>query len=246
MQTNEYHRLAKIENSHWWYKSLHRLLLETIKNLFKSTKKIKILDAGCGTGGFTNQLLLFGQVTGLDISPLALDLAKKKYPKIKFIKSSVNKLSFNKNLFDLVTSISVLYHRQVNDLKALKEIYRVLKPKGYIIIVLPAFSWAYSHHDQAVHGKKRYTLSQATSLLKKSGFKITYARYLFSFLFPIFLIKRMIEKLTPTSKTVSDLTLPHKLMNSLFYWFCRLEWLIANRYFRLPFGSSIIIVAQKA
>jgi len=244
MQPDEYHRLTKIENSHWWYRSLHHLLLNIVQSL-SLPKSSQILDAGCGTGGFTNELSSLGQVTGLDISPLALGLAKKKYPKIRFIKSSVNKLPFNKNLFDLVTSISVLYHRQVDDSKALREICRVLRPKGYIIIILPAFSWAYSNHDQAVHGKKRYTLSQAINILKKSGFKVTHARYLFSFLFPIFLIKRIIEKFIPSSKNISDLTSPHKLMNSLFYWFCRLEWLITNRCFKLPFGSSLIIVAQK-
>lgn len=46
----EYIKMAKAERNHWWYRNLHYLVLDTIKNRF-SRRDIAIIDAGCGTGG---------------------------------------------------------------------------------------------------------------------------------------------------------------------------------------------------
>lgn len=240
MEVAEYHRLVKLEDSHWWYRSLHGLLLSRLTGY--QCPGMSILDAGCGTGRFTAKLSQFGKVIGLDISPLALRLVKLKSN--YFLRGSVNSLPFKSKQFELVTCISVLYHRRVNDTGAIAEIARVLKIKGRALIIMPAFSWAYSHHDDTVHTRRRYTLAEARQLVQSAGMRVVSSHYIYSFLFPLFILKRFLETVVVKTNQVSDLIMPHPVVNMIFESVCRLEWKLPQ-WARLPFGSSILLIASK-
>lgn len=228
---------------------MHELVINFCKRWYKGStlgfprlNLIKILDAGCGSGGLTKKLERFGEVIGLDVSPLALKFAKKR--KLKLIEGSVNSLPFSDECFDLAVSASVIYHRLVDEDKAINEFYRVLKSKGKIILILPAFSWVYGSHDEAVHTRRRYTLSEAMRLMKSGGFRVTENRYIFSFLFPVFVVKRLAEKIIPSREIISDLENMPGFMNSFLFWLCRVEWRLGN-FLKLPFGSSLLVVGEK-
>lgn len=105
---------------------------EIHKTIPKDVKTI--LDVGCGNGSFLNFLLKINKYTkliGLDFSEEAL-----KHVKTEKIKGNCSNLPFNKNEFDLVTSLEVLEHLPYNDFKStVSEIQRV--SKKYIIITVP-------------------------------------------------------------------------------------------------------------
>lgn len=245
MEITEYARLNKIEEKHWWYRAMHELVDNLCQSLtfVKHKSDSNILDAGCGTGGLTKKLQKFGKVTGLDISPVALTSAKEK--KLLLVEGSVNNLPFRQQSFDLIISVSVLYHQKVNDVTAINEFYKVLKAKGKLLLILPAFSWAEGNHDKLVATKKRYTLPEMKSMLKNSGFEIVEGRYIFSFLFPLFILKRFIEKIFPSVNKISDLSVPPKLVNYLLIWICRFEWNL-GKLLKFPVGSSLLIIGEKA
>jgi SAM-dependent methyltransferase len=239
MDIREYHRLAKVEDSHWWYRSVHRLVTNEVN---KGWTLSRILDAGCGTGGLTEQLSGLGSTVGIDISDLALRL--KPHSGAKYINGSVNSIPFAENSFDLITCISVFYHRRVSDLKAASQIFRVLNNGGRAIFIMPAFQWAFGNHDESVHAAKRYSMSEAKALWEKTGFKILKARYIFGILFPEFVLKRLLDKMGVTWNRVSDLQELPKRLNGVLELVTRFEnWL--SKWIRLPFGSSIYIVVQK-
>jgi len=248
MDIKEYYRLAKVEDSHWWYRSVHRLVIHevnkgwTLSPQRSNLKPPAILDAGCGTGGLTEKLAGLGSTVGIDISALALDL--KRHSKAEYINGSINNLPFVNKSFDLITCISVFYHRQVSDDKAATEIFRTLKTDGRAIFVMPAFQWAFGNHDESVHAAKRYSMFEAKALWEKTGFKILKARYIFGILFPEFVLKRILDKMGVTWNRVSDLQELPKWLNWAFELVTRLEnWL--SKWIRLPFGSSIYIVVEK-
>lgn len=244
MKTTEYYRLANVENSHWWYRSIHRLVIEEISKMkdqiFHGRPDFSILDEGCGTGGLTTKLTRFGSVVGMDISPLALSL--NKVDNVSLVRGSVNDTPLKLQMFDMITSISVLYHKQVEEQRALQEMFRLLKKDGIAVIVLPAFDWIFGMHDRDVYTRKRYTLEEIVNEMKISGFKVLRARYLFSFLFPLFFLKRIFERMF--ARSLSDLVLLPSPINTLLEWICRLEWKIGE-IIRFPFGSSLMIVVQK-
>ena len=112
-----------------------------VSNYLKELVKNKIvLDAGCGTGKFLNVLEnSSSKYIGIDLSNYQLDKAKKKSSKItsEFICSNLANIPLNDHSVDLIISTWVL--GTIIDLdereKCLKELKRVLKPNGTIILV---------------------------------------------------------------------------------------------------------------
>src|SRR3989344_8949493 len=132
MQTSEYKNIYLNEQTHFFYKTTHSIILTLIKKHLQSRGKLKILDAGCGTGLLTQKLGFLGQVWGVDISVSALSFAKKRGLS-RLNRASIDSLPFSGKKFDLITCVDVLYHTKVNDKKAIKEFCRVLKPGGTLV-----------------------------------------------------------------------------------------------------------------
>lgn len=100
-----------------------------------------VLDLGCGVGFGTYLLSVKGkskEVIGIDISKEAIDWATSHYrrPKISFLSTDASRLTFRNNTFDVVCAFEIIEHVEDYTL-LLKEIYRVLKPKGTLIISTP-------------------------------------------------------------------------------------------------------------
>jgi ubiquinone/menaquinone biosynthesis C-methylase UbiE len=118
-----------------------------------------ILDAGCGTGIFTLDILSHGsQVVGLDISLPMLMRAREKlrgYP-FQMVLGDLLKLPFQENIFDKVVSVTALEF--IEDAKgAVKELFRVTKKRGCVVVAtLNSLSpWASRRKAEA---KRKHTL----------------------------------------------------------------------------------------
>ena len=98
----------------------------------------KVLDLGSGSGRHLTKVKDMKTYL-IDFSQNLLDLAKSKAQKLKidaeFIKSELSKLPFEDNFFNYAISISALHCLTPKDSKkAIKELYRVLKPKAQVYI----------------------------------------------------------------------------------------------------------------
>ncbi len=110
--------------------------MKQLKDFFADKKVSKILDAGTGTGDFITILQdVFpkAEIIGIDPNTDSLYEAAKAYPELLFAEMSAEKLEFADNSFDLA-SISMALHHLPDIQKALKEIQRVVKPGGWIIV----------------------------------------------------------------------------------------------------------------
>lgn len=98
----------------------------------------KVLDLGCGEGTRLNHVIPNGKIGyGIDISSIAIDAAKKKYPH-HFQVGNLEKLPYKDSSFDLVYSAYVFEHLD-NPEKVIKEGLRVLKKGGYFLVVCPNY-----------------------------------------------------------------------------------------------------------
>jgi ubiquinone/menaquinone biosynthesis C-methylase UbiE len=98
----------------------------------------KILELGCGTGYFTKELTKLNiQITAIDISPELIEEAQKEIQSenVSFQIQNAYQMDFRDNLFDAVVGSSVLHHLEIG--KAVSEIFRVLKPGGFIAFTEP-------------------------------------------------------------------------------------------------------------
>lgn len=242
MESPQYKLMSDVEDTHFWYKGM-RLISQSILKTFITSGNKKVLDAGCGTGGNFNLLKQFGTVVGIDVSAIAIRLAKEKGI-INIKKGSVDNIPFSTNSFDLITCFDVLGHKQVYENKALSEINRVLKPKGLILMRVAAYNWLYSIHDIRVQNIRRYTRNKIRKLFLENNLipiKITYAN---TILFPLVAFKRLVFKMFKIRSLNSDVQPINYLLNIFLY----IPFMIENfiiKYINLPFGSSIIILAKK-
>lgn len=110
--------------------------MEKLVNYFQGEKVTSILDVGTGSGDFIEVLKdVFpeAKITGVDTDTESLHEATKKYPDVSFIEMSALKLEFADYSFD-VASISMALHHLPDIQTSLKEMQRVVKPGGWIIV----------------------------------------------------------------------------------------------------------------
>lgn len=212
-----------------------------LENYLPKDGKLKILDVGCGPGAALIYLSKFGDVIGIDKSDEALKFARTRG---KVIKGDISSLPFEKETFDLVVCLDVLYHKWVNTEKALLEIKRVLKSRGTVLIREPAYDWFKSSEDIASQTKHRFTTGEIKNKFQNSFdiLKLTYVNF---FLFPIAFVKRLPEVLgVKAKKEVGDATSIPSFLNNFLLFIFRIERaLIAHVNF--PFGTSVLLVAKK-
>lgn len=242
MEMQEYDHMYESEGSHFYYVATHELFLELIRTYLAAAGHYKILDAGCGTGLLAKKLEKFGRVIGVDIHPRAIYFAKKR--KVKVVQGSLNSLPFKKGEFDLVVSVDVLYHRQVEDKKALREIYRVLARSGLFIMRVPAFNWLTRSSDIQVHTRERYDRAILETRLLEAGFDIERITYVHTLFFLFAAVSKLAERVRNIRGPASDVKSVPQVLNTGILFLLRLEMKIL-RYVNLPFGLGLVAVARK-
>ncbi|MBI3981172.1 class I SAM-dependent methyltransferase [Candidatus Microgenomates bacterium] len=236
MQTDQYRQMYLLEDHHWWFLSKRKFI-----SVFwpKTKSRLKILDVGSGTGGLTKYLAKFGNVLGVEISSEAGRYLVQR--KIKFVSKSIENCRFPEESFDFVVLGDVLYHSWIkNDQAVLKKISRWLRPHGYLLLTDSAGNFLTSKHDRKMMTRERYSLSVLSERLIKAGFTINRRSYCFFLTFPLFVVSRILNKVIDFD-TVSE---TNKIINQIFLQITSWEAFLL-RYFDLPWGSSLIILASK-
>ncbi len=247
MNLDEYERMYQVEDTHWWYHSLHALLDDFVQGAFAAEHAIphsrRLLDIGCGTGATLHYLESQGWAVGVDISTEALHWCKQRNA-AHLTHASAMELPFLPAQFHAAVMLDVLYHQQVPDpLTPLREAHRVLKPGGYLFVNVPAYAWLYSSHDRAVHTARRFTKTQLTRYLNEAGFDVVRASYWNFLLFPMVAAVRLLRKMKPDRG--SDL--PEEgasPLNTPLIMLLTVERFLL-RHCSLPFGLSVFAVARK-
>jgi len=244
MKPIEYERMYTAEDKHWWYLGMAVITRAILNRNLPRSEIHEILDAGCGTGGaMANFLGDYGRLTGFDLSFWGLDYCKKRKLDRIFM-GSVTDIPIESNRFDLITSFEVLYHVQ-DDLKAMQELVRVLRPGGYLLVRLPAYEWMKRQHDIQVSTIRRYTVSQVRDLFEECGMTSVRLTYANTFLFPLAIIKKLVEMVHPPDPNSSELSIPGSVLNGLLKFILSCEAPLASR-FLLPFGLSLFALGKKS
>jgi len=120
------------------FSATRREIWEELLFLFEDLKEgEKVLDLGCGNGRWYKVFKeKKADYLGVDNSEKLIEIAKENFPEAKFFVGDALNLPFQDNFFDRVYSIALLHHIPSEGfrIKVLKEIKRVLKPGGFLIL----------------------------------------------------------------------------------------------------------------
>lgn len=194
MNPSEYETMFRVEDAHWWYRSL-RALIRTALDAHAGTGRL--LDIGCGTGANLAMLGEDFEATGVDYSPDALrNCALRGLNRVA--QANALALPFASESFDLALMIDLLYHRDVSDKHAaLAESARVLRPGGVLLVNVPAYEWLRSSHDEAIQTGHRFTRGEVVTLLESSGLEPLRVTYWNAALFPAIAFLRLWRRFSP-------------------------------------------------
>jgi ubiquinone/menaquinone biosynthesis C-methylase UbiE len=131
-----YDRIFEAEQRHWWYRGMRSISAALLGERLQAGGRV--LDAGCGTGGFLRWVLdegPFSSAAGVDIGSAAIDLARRRVPEAELRVSALRELPFADGSFDLVVSGDVLQHVPEDEVaRSLGEVRRVLAPGGALLL----------------------------------------------------------------------------------------------------------------
>jgi len=158
------------------------------KNLGKliEPSRGKILDIGCADGTATKFILEQSKadlIIGVDVLQSSVDYAKKRFKssKLKFLMADAEKLPFEKNQFEAVFCLDSIEHFFEPE-KVIKEMRRVLKKDGYLVILVHTKSllfriiWFFWENTKGWVWKgthvRKFSPEQLRKLIKDAGFEM--------------------------------------------------------------------------
>ena len=235
MDNKTFSRQIKNQKKHWWFQARKKIIDQIISSINLKKKK-NILDFGAGSGVNLDMLRKHGLVDIHEQNKYARAVIKKE----RKIKNLYSTLKIKKNFYDLILLADVIEHvKQPKEL--LKDLKKFLKKDGHILITVPAYQFLFSKKDKVLGHYRRYN----KKLLKKelSGFKVENISYFNTFLCIPIIIMTMLNKFLKRDYIKQVETTPNFILNKLCYIiFASEKYFI--KYFNLPFGISIYVLAK--
>lgn len=243
MQHHTYAITYEAENKHWWFVGRRRIIAGFVELICRSLKvsRPRILDVGCGTGANLEMLSQFGEAEGVDISAQAIDFCRLRGLE-RVRTGAAEHLPYEDGSFDLLTALDVVEHLD-DDVAGLREMRRVLRNRGRMLLFVPAFMFLWGVQDDVSHHRRRYTREGLRRAVVAAGFEVerlTYANLTF---FVPTLMGRLLMRATgwrPASEANINIAAMNGVMGQV---------LGAERHLLhhadLPFGVSLICVARR-
>jgi len=242
MESTAYAIEAEVEATHWWFVERRRLFGRMIARMGLPSDA-RILDIGTSTG--TNLRMLrdlgFTNFEGLDQSEDAIRwCADKGLGKVTA--GDVCKLPFADESFDLVLATDIIEHVD-DDVGALCEIRRILKPKGRALITVPAFRMLWGLQDDVSHHRRRYRARELLERIDAVDLHAGQQFYFNYFLFlPILCVRTVVR--WAGIKLQSENQLNTGMLNRIFQWIFRADVSTAP-YLHPPFGVSYLVLVNR-
>lgn len=243
MDRQEFERNFNIETTYWWNVGRFHIVDSFTRRYIDPKPGARMVDLGSGTGATTLWLQKYGPVKAVDGSPLALSYCRKRGLK-DVTRSDMEKLKLPSSSFDAAFALDILEHIR-DDRKAIREIFRILKPGGRLLVTAPAYQWLYSEHDEVCHHYRRYTLDEMARKMEEAGFRILRKSYCIMFLlFPLVATLQFRSLFKRDRRIMTSVVPLPDWLNGLLIRVLDFENLLL-KFMNLPLGVSVILMAEK-
>lgn len=251
MEDAVYQEFLELEADHWWFQGRRAIFVSLLDRFVgrRSDSDRLLLDLGCGVGGMLGPMAEYGKALGTDVTFKGLEhCAARGFPRL--LASHGTHAPFRDDSLDCITAFDAIEHIE-DDVGALREMHRALKPGGVVIASCPAYQFLYANQDRVTHHFRRYTRGGLVAKARSVGFEIEQASYINFWLFPLILpavlLIKLKEKLAPpddaTAGSNVGIGIPgwaNAMLSAIF----RSEAKVLARV-SVPVGHSVFIVARK-
>ena len=247
MNPAEFDNIAKVEDSFWWFDGMHRIVLRLMKQVWDGNWPSRILEVGCGTGGFAARLRrqYDGSMDLCDVASEGLSYARRRGLS-RLVQGDAKSLPYADAAYDCVLSLDVLVHFPPGvETDALDEFVRVLRPGGFLILRVSALDMLRSQHSEFTLERQRFTRPRLLAAIRDCGLEPERCTYLNTILLPLAVLKfRVWEPLLgrpPASGLTAVPVWLGRVLRAALYAECTL--LTAGWNF--PVGQSLLLFARK-
>jgi SAM-dependent methyltransferase len=169
MDQLELETMMAADEHHWWYRGRRRIIRAELDRLALPAGA-RVLDAGCGSGRTLEELRDYGAVSAIELSPLAAEHARGLgLGEVQI--GRLEELPWSDATFDLITCLDVIEHTP-DDRATLRELRRVCKPGGWLLVTVPAYQALWSTHDQLNHHYRRYGRKSLRAAASEAGWLV--------------------------------------------------------------------------
>ena len=238
---------AAAEQRHFWFRGFRYFVTPLLERAVADRKGLQLLDCGCGTGNNLDLLGQFGHAFGFDLTASGLEFGRTA-GRTRLLRASIGSIPFSDASFDIVTSFDVLYSLpDPVEQAAIREMYRVTKPGGWLVVNVAAMDMLRGDHSVLSHEVRRYSRQSLSRLVTSAGFLIDRITYTNAVLFPPMALARAVQRtrgLSDEHHADEEISVPAAPVNTALTMLLKVEswWL---RAVNNPFGSSLLCLARK-
>ena len=237
------------EQTHFWFRGFRWFVQPEVRKALAGRASPTIVDCGCGTGANVAWLQDHGAAFGFDLTWNGLTLGHA-LGRHRLVRASINAIPFASGVADLATSFDVFQCLpDPIEEQAIREMWRVLKPGGQIVLNVAALDVLRGAHSALSEEVRRYTPARLRRLVEGAGFRIERLTFVNAALVPVMLPVRIAQRWRSGREHVSpgefDIRVPPAPVNALL---TGLVWAesAAARAVDMPIGSSILCRATKS
>jgi SAM-dependent methyltransferase len=238
--------LANLEAGNYWFEARNRLLLWLADRYLP--KQAAYLEIGCGTGYQLKALYKAfpeWRLSATEAQPEGLLFARERVgADVTLMQMDACHIPFESE-FDVVGAYDVIEHIE-DDLCAVTEVYRALKPGGHFVVSVPQHMFLWSQFDELGFHYRRYGRGEMERLLESAGFTVIDSRSFNSLLLPVMALSRFGKRSGHAADVdvLDELRVP-RLLNDALGSVLQLECWASEKGVRWPAGGSRIVVAKK-
>ena len=241
MDATHLEQLVELEDSYWWHVAKRELALKLLSKFAPAPGQL--VEGGIGSGRNLVEFEKRGySVTGLDLMPESVAHVKGRGVEDCHVHDLEVPWPMDDGSVDAIVLLDVLEHIE-HPVVTLKNMHRVLKPGGVVVMTVPACPWLFSRWDEQLGHFRRYTSRELRRQAAEGGFRVSWLNHWNSFTFPAAVAVRGWEKVFP-KREHPDFPHVSRLTNNALLTAAKAErW--AMNALPVPAGLSLAGVLQK-
>lgn len=207
-----------------------------------------VMEIGCSSGFLIRELAAAfpsHAIVGADVVKEPLYRLAKSLPGIPLIRFDLLKCPLPNQSVDVLVMLNVLEHIE-DDVGALKNAFKLLKPGGSLVIEVPAGQHLYDAYDAELHHFRRYSAAELNYKLNEAGFRVVRQSHLGFLLYPAFVAVKLLNKWLPSRRRRT--VVRAQAASTSDSLLVKLAMKVESNFlssFSLPFGIRALAVARR-